>query len=327
MKLLSIIVPMYKSEAYLPKCLDSLLDQDISHEDYEIVLIDDGSPDGGKALAEGYASRYQNIVVLSQDNKGTSGARNTGLRYASGKYVYFVDPDDYILENSLKEILQKMEDESLDVLRFGYYEVDEDYHFTKSAKHFQEPDYSSRIMDGYTFMGERLGVACYVWTYLFRLSLIKDNELFFIEGDYFDDTPWLPKVLAHAKRVDSVDWKRHFYLIRSNSLVQSISANNVQRKIDGQLFLIGEMQRQMEEVQNRDAISWYKMMISFCVLTLLSLVSMHRFADRQDYLKRLREKSVYPLSMKKLSGNNRIKAAIINISPEIYCRLIHIIRH
>ena len=323
MKQLSIIVPMYNSEAYLPKCLDSLLHQDIPLEDYEIILVNDGSPDGSKALAEDYASKYPNIVVLSQKNKGTSGARNTGIRYATGKYVYFVDPDDYILENSLNDILQKMEDESLDVLRFGYSEVDEAYQPTKSCKHPEQPDYSSKIMDGYTFMGERLGVTCYVWTYLFRLSIIKDNGIYFIEGDYFDDTPWLPKVLALSRRVNSIDWKRHFYLIRSNSLVQSSSMKNIQRKIDGQRFLIGEMQRQMGEVQNNDAVKWYKMMISHCVLTLLTLISIHIFHKRWEYIKDLKDSGVFPLSLYKSRGTIFMKVSIINLSPGLYCQLIH----
>ena len=326
MKLLSIIVPMYNSEAYLPKCLDSLLHQDIPLEDYEIILVNDGSPDGSKALAEDYASRYPNIVVLSQENKGTSGARNTGIRYATGKYIYFVDPDDYILEYSLKDILQKMEEESLDVLRFGYTEVDEEYRPTKSCKHPEQPDYSSKIIDGYTFMGERLGVACYVWTYLFRLSIIKDNSIYFIEGDYFDDTPWLPKVLALSRRVNSIGWKRHFYLIRNNSLVQSASAKNIQRKIDGQRFLIGEMQKQMGEVQNNDAVRWYKMMISHCVLTLLTLVSLYKFDERWRYLKELNNKKVYPLSFYKHNRVNRIKITLVNISPASYCILMHTMR-
>ena len=111
---LSIIVPLYNSEKYLPKCLDSLLDQDIQESEYEIILVDDGSPDNSRFIAGEYARAHSNIVVISQANKGTSGARNTGLRHASGKYVYFVDPDDYILNNSLSRLLRHMEEKSLD---------------------------------------------------------------------------------------------------------------------------------------------------------------------------------------------------------------------
>ena len=251
MKDLSFIVPMYNSEKFLPKCLDSLLAQDISFERYEIILVNDGSPDGSLSVAEGYASRFSNIVVISQTNKGTSGARNTGMRHASGKYICFVDPDDYVLENSVRRIFDLMEEESLDVLRFGYTEVDEQYRPTRSCKHPEEPDYSPGLMDGFSFMAERLGIACYVWTYMFRTSLLIDNELFFPEGVYFDDTPWLPRVMSMAKRVDSIDFKRYYYLIRSNSLVQSVSKESIARKIGGQRYLVSELSDQKNTAQSK----------------------------------------------------------------------------
>ncbi len=324
MKVLSIIVPLYNSEKYLPKCLTSLENQDIPREDYEIILVNDGSPDGSKALAEEYAVQYPNIVVLSQENKGTSGARNTGLRYASGKYTYFVDPDDYILENSLKCIIDRMEEESLDILRFGYTEVDEQYNPTKSCKHPETPDYSSKVMDGYSFMAERLGIACYVWTFIFRTSLLKDNNIYCYEGDYFDDTPWLPRVMALAKRVDSIDIKRHFYLIRSGSLVQSTAKSAVIRKVNGHQFLIKELKQQMADCPRRDACQWYGMMITHCVVSLLSLVGTFLYDDKKQFLSFLRSQEVYPLSRYKASMPNRLKIALVNFSPRLYCRLIHI---
>ena len=322
-KVLSIIVPLYNSEVFLPKCVESLLHQDIPLDDYEIILVNDGSPDGSKALAEDYASKYSNIVVLSQENKGTSGARNTGLRYATGKYVFFVDPDDYILENSLRVVLEKMEEESLDVLRFGYTEVDEQYRPTKSCKHPEIPDYSSAIMDGPTFMAKRLGVACYVWTFIFRTAIIKDNGIYFIEGDYFDDTPWLPRVLMKAERVDSIDIKRHFYLIRSNSLVQSQSEKTIQRKIDGQEFLIKELNRQKSTCGNTNAEKWYNRMITHCVVTLLSIVSSNRYGSRDQYISFIKSEKVLPLSIGKSVFSRMVKPVIINLSPELFCWMLH----
>lgn len=324
MKTLSIIVPLYNSEHFLPKCLDSLLSQDIPLEDYEIILVDDGSPDGSKAIAENYASNYPNIIVISQDNKGTSGARNTGLRNATGKYTYFVDPDDYILENSLRILINRMEEESLDVLRFGYTEVDEHYRPTKSCKNPESPDYSSLIMDGCSFMAERLGIACYVWTFLFRTSLLKDNGLFFYEGDYYDDTPWLPRVFLLAKRVDSIDIKRHFYLIRSNSLVQSLDQRLVRKKIDGQMFLICELTKQKQSSNNEKATIWYNMMVAHCALTLLTLVSIYDFSNRKVFLDYLCRADVYPLSIKEGSLVKKAKLSLINLSPELFCQFIHL---
>ena len=324
MKLLSIIVPMYNSEKWLPKCVESLIHQDIPAKEYEIILVDDGSPDGCRKLAEDYASQYSNILVLTRPNGGTSAARNTGIHAAQGKYLYFVDPDDYILENSLKDILCKMEEESLDVLRFAYVEVDESGKAVQSVNHSEPIDYSPGIMDGCRFMAERLGGACYVWTYLFRAAIIKDNSIYCQEGVYYDDTTWLPQVLMQASRVDSVDTKRHFYLIRSDSLVQSVTPAAIRKKIDGQMYSIEELQRQRKTLANGDAEKWYGHMITLCVLSLLYYVGKYEFDQRKEYVQFLRAQNVFPLSYYRCTNRNKIKIMMTNISPLLFCSYNHI---
>ena len=321
---LSIIVPLYNSAKYLPKCLDSLVTQDIPLDSYEIILVNDGSPDNSLQIAKQYANTYPNILVLTQENKGTSGARNTGIRHASGKYLYFVDPDDYILENSLSAALKKMEDESLDVLRFGYMEVDENYAPTQSGKHAVHIDYSSAIMDGYSFMASRLGTSCFVWTYIFKTSPIKDNGILFIEGDYFDDTPWLPRVMAKARRVNSMDYIRHYYLIRSDSLVQSKSENAIKQKINGLYFVINELIRQKGVTTNENGIKWYDMMISVSVVTLLTLVGKYEYNNRKEYINKLKKFDIFPISRFRFTGRNLIKVTIINISPFLFCNIVNL---
>lgn len=319
MKLLSIIVPLYNSEKYLPKCLDSLVAQDISPNDYEIILVDDGSPDNSRLVAEEYASRHSNIIVLSQPNKGTSGARNTGLRQAAGKYVYFVDPDDYILENSLKEPLETMEKESLDVLRFAYTEVDEQYRPTSSVKNRIDMDYTPGIMNGGRFMATRLGVACYVWSFIFRRALILENGLFFYEGYYVDDTPWLPRVLLKAQRVDSTPAKRHFYLIRKDSLVRAKSQASIDKQRFGLISVVKELLTQRAGNSDQEADKWYRMTISHCVVFLLSLISVYRFEQRQTVIAQLKSFKVFPLSLYRASLPTRLKMMLINLSPSFYC--------
>ena len=320
---LSIVSTLFNSATYLPKCLDSLLCQDIPKSDYEIILVVDGSPDNSEAIAQSYAAKNENIRVIIQENKGLAGARNTGVRAAQGKYLYFVDPDDYILENSLHRLLEIMEEEDLDVLRFGYQEVDEHYQPTRSARHYKRADYSSCLMDGYSFMARRLGIACYVWTYLYRTSLVKGNSLFFIEGEYFDDTPWLPRVLSYAKRVDSIDWDRHFYLIRSNSLVQAVDKKSIHRKINGELFLVSELKRQYDATENINGRRWYKMMIAHCVVALLTLVGLVEFENRSSYILSLKQKRVFPLSLYKSSLRGGVFKIIASISPYLFVRLFH----
>ena len=321
--LLSIIVPLYNSAAYLPRCLESLLHQDISLEEYEIIMVNDGSPDNSLVIANEYALKYPNIRVFSQENKGTSGARNTGLLEARGKYVYFVDPDDYVLENSLRAILNRMEEASLDALRFGYVEVDEQGSPTKSCKHPEKPDYSSKILDGFSFMFERLGTACYVWTFLFRTALLKENNLFFDVNAYIDDTPWLPRVLAVAVRVDSIDLKRHYYTIREGSLVRA-GCKNADRIISAQKWLIDELINQLGQTENKNGEMWYRKMISQTVLSLLSTIGLNRINQSADTAIWLKERNLLPLKAYRKDARTGIKLFVTNISPTFFCQLIHL---
>lgn len=313
---------MYNSAGFLPKCLDSLLNQDIPAESYEILLVNDGSPDDSQAIAEKYAAGHPNIKVFTKKNGGTSSARNVGIRNATGTYLYFVDPDDYILENSLSAILLIMDEEALDVLRFGYTEVDELGRPTQSCKHPERPDYSAKVMDGFSFMAERLGTACFVWTYLFRTSLIRENELFFDERAYIDDTPWLPRVLSCARRVDSYGVKRHFYTIRKGSLVRS-GNDKAGQMIEAQKWLADELCRQKEQAADKRADAWYRMMISHSALSLLTLTGSSAYSCKKDITSWVNNREILPLSLRGVDGWTRLKLRLINLSPSGYCTLIH----
>ena len=106
--LLSIIVPVYNAEKWLRRCVDSLLNQDLPREDYEIILVDDGSADGSPMICDEYQAAHAGLVrVIHQPNSGVSMARNAALDVAVGGYVVFVDADDYIEPNCLKEVVEK----------------------------------------------------------------------------------------------------------------------------------------------------------------------------------------------------------------------------
>ena len=113
---LSIIIPIYNVEKYLRNCLDSIFDQDISLDVYEVILVNDGSPDASKVIIEDFQKKYPNIIYIEQENKGVSSARNVGLDCATGTYITFVDPDDAVYKNTFKSILERVETYALDIL-------------------------------------------------------------------------------------------------------------------------------------------------------------------------------------------------------------------
>ncbi len=120
MKRLSIIVPIYNVEPYLERCLRSLENQDIPRNDYEIICINDGSPDGSRGIVIRMQKEFNNIILIDQDNQGVSRARNNGIDIASGKYLVFIDPDDYVDPYSFDRILKNADEHEAQVSFLGF---------------------------------------------------------------------------------------------------------------------------------------------------------------------------------------------------------------
>jgi glycosyltransferase involved in cell wall biosynthesis len=105
-------------ERYLPQCIDSLLDQNLNPAEFEIIIVNDESKDSTLRVANNYAAKHPNIIVVDKKNAGVGAARNTGYDLAKGKYLYFLDPDDYLAKNTLTTIFSLMESNDLDILTF-----------------------------------------------------------------------------------------------------------------------------------------------------------------------------------------------------------------
>lgn len=340
---LSIIVNMFNTAKYMSKCIDTLLCQDIPVSDYEIILVDDCSPDNSLAMAEEYAAKYPNIKVCKHDvNKGLAAARNTGVAAAEGKYLRFVDPDDYVEKNSFSALLTQMDNENLDVLRFDYQKVDENYHPISHNHAEQQLDLTPGIMTGAAFLATRLGIACYVWPYIYRTDLVK--QIRFIEDCYLDDVPWLPRVLLAAQRMNCLPTKCQYYLIRQGSMVRTAS---VMRKVTGQLRVIELLTLQKKSindklmdnytvinVQNKtyDAaerfgiLAWYNREISFAAFSIMSSVTALDKTEAMLVIDRLRSFGCFPLRLEAYNKHSMIiKQLLINLSPILYYKLIKLL--
>lgn len=126
---LSIILPIYNTEKYLYRCLDSVFNQDINASDYELIAVNDGSTDGCLAILKEYQKNFNNLILIDQENAGDSEARNRGLEVARGNYITFLDSDDAIYENTLKTIIDRAELEDLDILYLKMMRFDDDGNF------------------------------------------------------------------------------------------------------------------------------------------------------------------------------------------------------
>lgn len=317
---LSVVVPVYNVESYLRKCIDSLLNQDLTEDEYEIILVDDGSTDRGGAICDEYASRHPYVFALHQPNGGLSAARNTGIDVARGNYVMFVDSDDYLAPNVLKALVDKVEAEDLDALRFNYLNVNERYEEfepNKVSKPFM--DYRDEICDGPTFLVERLGFGCYAWQFLVRRELL--NGCRFSIGIFFEDTDWTPRMLLKASRVTSTDQIVYNYLQRQGSITQSVDEKKKRKAIDDKLFLIDTMKMLMGSANDK---RWFEGMIAQLALSVIDDVSTTFYDERKSYLAGLKSRELFPLSTYHATVTAERKIRWANVSPDLSCFLLHL---
>lgn len=178
---LSIIIPIYNTEAYLPRCIDSILSQ--SFTDYELLLIDDGSIDNSGSICDKYAQQDNRIKVFHKKNGGICSARNTGLDHAQGEWIYFVDSDDELMPEGLRTLVDCISDD-VDVVMGGYEQYDLDGNLIQTEQKHSIQTLSRRdsllvLFPEHTIIYSYLG---YVWNRLFRKRIIQDHSL------RFDDT-------------------------------------------------------------------------------------------------------------------------------------------
>lgn len=328
MKILSFVIPLYNSAKWLEKCLFSVLNQDIPEEQLEIICVNDGSPDNSAEIAREIGKRHSSIIVIDQENQGPSGARNNGMKHATGKYLCFVDPDDYVEPNVYGGLVRQMEDEQLDMLRFDYQIVDENNHFIDKRPFEKAFDYSSKLMTGEEFLATRLDIACNIWRYIYRTEIITSNNIWCYTGDYYDDTPWLPLVLLKAERMNICDTIVYNYLERADSLVKTRHPKMMKRKSDGVILLLKYLEQELVDIREgkiqvaeewrEKVINWYKMMESHSIVSLITNVGVSLYDERKNYLEQLYALNVLPIQ------STSLKARLINFSPRLAIMLLHL---
>lgn len=222
---ISIIIPVYKTEPYLRQCVDSVLSQ--TYEDIEVILVDDGSPDGCPKLCDQYAKADDRVKVIHQENGGLSATRNAGVQCASGDYVAFLDSDDFWNgTTALERLADRLQITGPDILNYSYTKCDESG--AEIAKQFSgiqsmPPEFTD-IHEQLAYLAEHslyIASACN--------KLIKKNLVLtapFENGKTSEDIEWCAKLMNNASSFDFVYENFYFYRQRSGSITHSYSEQN-----------------------------------------------------------------------------------------------------
>ncbi len=345
MLILSYIVPIYNVEDYLRKCVDSLLQQDLPTDEYEIILVDDGSPDACPAICDDYAAQYSNIRTIHRSNGGLSAARNSGLKIAKGKYVQFVDSDDYIEPNTAAALTRKMEQDGLDILKFDYQNVrlifsSDEKSAPAAPSRYISPvsrvyerfevnktphliDTDQSIVTGDTYLQDRMGYACYATQFMISREMLLPPEgepILFKEGIYYEDTEWTPRVMLAADMVGATAQVVYNYLYRKGSISRATSEEKRRKVLRDKLSLIDSLQTTSRlSPSNR----WFRSEITGVAMSVLHLIAFDFWKERKTLFRMLREKRIYPLRTH-FEMYNAWKVHLANISPLLYCYLLRL---
>lgn len=219
---LSIIIPAYNVEQYLEQCVDSCENQDIPHEDYEIIIINDGSKDKTLAVAYRLASRYDNVIVKTQDNQGQAVARNSGMDIAKGRYVLFIDSDDYMESNVLRLMTDTADDNDTEILisSLKIFKADGTYSLSNDLACYNQNMTGTEAL----FKGLNIGSAC---ARLYKRDFLLKNNLFFETGMKHEDVYFNMKAYTLVSAIRSLDLCTYVYRWNEGSTDRSFDSQSI----------------------------------------------------------------------------------------------------
>lgn len=316
---LSFILPIFNTGKYLQKCIDSVIAQNLTVGDYEILLVyDEGSSDNSLQIAQENADKHPDVVrLICHSNRSIGESLNYAFPLAKGEYIQVIDTDDYLEPNTIAPLIDRLYSDNLDILRFKFQNVNEEYQVIQFNKHpYQGMDFSNSVTDGLDFLIHRMGYACYVPTMIFRRKLLlrEGNEMLTIA---INDAEWLPRIVVQANRVSSVDTIVYNYLIRNTSKMNS----------GREMFIVDETLKVFDAYRpyvDGPAKQWYRMSMAYGTMSILSRIVKQSYSTRKHYIGILKNYNVFPLTLPFSTRTSKLYCHIINISPMLYCWLMRL---
>ncbi|HLA56745.1 MAG TPA: glycosyltransferase [Flavobacterium sp.] len=290
---LTVIIPVYNVEKYIEKCIFSVLDNNLGTTDYEIIVVDDESPDNSLEIVNKIAANHNNIKVISQKNKGLGGARNTGIENASGDFLLFLDSDDWILPDALKNIVAIAEDNNPDILEFSAQGIDEQGKMTYHATN----DTAGKQYEGVYYYNHfrYLNSAC---NKLYKRKFLVDNQLLFHEKIFIEDFEFNTRAFFVAKSVLAIPFLAAQFLQSGDSITRNRDLSRKDKMYRDFINIIEITDAEFKKhpiIPGSEAHAFFMERLSFLVATLFYQFLKYKlpFGAIAVYKKELSEKGIY----------------------------------
>lgn len=317
---LSIILPVHNVSKWIGKCIASVRNQGLKAEDYEIIAVNDGSEDDSMEQLDAFLQREAKsgektapVIIINQENKGLSAARNAGFKAAHGNYVWFVDSDDTLEACFAPRLLERAEKERLDVLCFGLNMIEED---GKVSKYEIEDKTEGKTLKGEQFMLKCIMPAA-AWAAIYRRGFLERYGLHFYEGIYHEDQEFTPRAYFLAKRIAFENVPVYNFYQREGSIMKTATP----KRTDDLLLVCQRLwDFAMEHTQIESAIRYtFINRVSYLFSQALSnLCHCGLYEFPGDY----KNLPYYPLSINShLNKRERYKFHLINQSVPLYLKL------
>lgn len=301
----SIVVPIYNVEKYLDFCLKSIKGQ--TFKDFEVIMVDDGSTDNSSNIAKKYVNKQ--FKYYHKKNGGLSSARNYGVEKATGKYIMFVDSDDYISSNTLEKVnghIDKFHD--LDIIRYELCTVDENHNIIEKYECF--PFSNKTIEYAFPLLLKNNFVEP-APLYIINRKFYLDNKFSFPEKKLHEDFGLIPLILISAKKISTIDFCGYYYVQRDGSIINNLNYNHTVRKVYDTLYHFDMLYKNSRKIKNisQNTLKIFDSYISNAVISKIKLLNKH---DRVEFVENLNKRKVIDLLL-----DNTIKRKIKKILYKI----------
>lgn len=246
---LSIIIPLYNCEEFITQCLESVLDNNISSDFYEVVVINDGSSDNGPTIVKSICNKFENLILLNQKNKGNGAARNKGVQIAKGEYLYFLDADDYMEKNSLELLLNELDSSDIDILGFGSRTSANKGCDVEQYNQFEFSN-SSTILNGINFI-KKYNYKAEIWWYFVKKEHYEKCRIRFYDNKFVQDAFITTKLLLYAQKIKYLPFLAHRYRRHDNSITSKRTPMHISKHINDLQFSITKLNELIQEITDQ----------------------------------------------------------------------------
>lgn len=321
---LSIIVPMFNVEKYIARCLDSILSQNISYDDYEIIVVNDGCQDQSAKIVKEYQKKYENITLIEKENGGLSSARNAGLSNCKGKYIWMIDSDDSIKENCLEDLLNYAFQYDIDFLSFPMNDIFDNKRVVLS--NFKNKP-SNIVVTNFNYI-QNYRVEYSACCFIIKNKVIKDNNLRFIEGILHEDIDFVIRLLEFSYRVSSfqsLGGLYNYYVGRPQSITTIKSKQKYLKSLESFYISIKELQEKYSYADDYSRFAQVLINNMKCYALSYLLYYPLSYKEREVFFNKYKDIDAYNIGKTSYISWKLRLLKIIYSSPFIFKNLIKLV--